>query len=107
MAKARKLDGPKKYEQFALVEGNGNFPIDGLRYDSAHPWKEADGRAIEDSFVAGDLPWKIIIRRFVPAATTDWSEYLWKSFARINFQPLSPEEADKLYFQRENPNRAE
>lgn len=67
---------PKKfYEVYLVVEGAGTFPIDMLRYDSAHPYTQEEARLIDRE---GYLRRIVLCRRGVNDRVM--SEPRWRSF---------------------------
>ena len=106
--KPEKLTTSKKYRHFALVNFTRSFPIDGLRYDRAFPWKEVDGRIIEDSMfqIVTDVEGKriepkhpdikerrVIIACETESTATPWSPQIWNGISGVKLHPISYEEA--------------
>ena len=59
------------------VEGNGEFPLDMLRYDEAYPLRQEDARKITDS-IKGELrKWKINLGT---ESSKDVAVQRWNSF---------------------------
>lgn len=96
MPQPEKLKFPKKYRHYALVTFTSQFPIDGLRYDRAFPWKEADARAIEASMSHVGPPVRVIICSDDTYATGAgrWTLQLWNGIGGVTFRAISHEEAE-------------
>src|SRR3954470_23792318 len=113
MPRGEKLSVPHKYQHFALVTFSRGFPIDGLRYDHCHPWREEDSRAIEDSMF--QLVWdqqsggwlqpdnedvkerKVIVTKYSETATTPyWSPERENSHSAGRIEPITAEEAHNI-----------
>ena len=67
----------KFYEVYLVVEGNGEFPVDMLRYDSAFPAQECDTSAIGRH----ETRRVVLCRRSVnqePGTPDRWRSFTWK-----------------------------
>jgi hypothetical protein len=72
MAKTRK-------EYIVSVTGDGSFPIDMLRYDSAVPATEVDSGLIEDTFGLRfpSEPMTLQLRMMRPPTEARWKSFDW------------------------------
>lgn len=73
-----------------IVEGDGRFPIDCLRYDSAWPAEERDSNAILAAHDDHDAPRRaVLIKTRWPAAPTidKWAAYGW-TVTQIDRDPI-------------------
>lgn len=61
-------------EVFFLVRGSGDFPIDMLRYDSCHPYREWDSNTLKRQEKR-----IILMRRFSPEKHSEGNEARWRS----------------------------
>ncbi len=80
----RKLGTTLKYEHFAIIRGNGPFPIDMLRYDSCYPLREKDAGKIEsvsNPMIGDNDPWEIRVHKHTELARhARWTPERWVSF---------------------------
>lgn len=79
--KAREASNGQLYNaRTFIVEGDGRFPLDCLRYDSAWPAEERDSYAIHPAYDDHDMPRRAIMikTRWPSAPTIDkWKAYGW------------------------------
>lgn len=72
--------GTKKtiYEWYLVVEGAGSFPVDMLRYDSAHPFEQADAAKLEHHHHERR---RVVVRRLGlnegPGTAPRWQSFGW------------------------------
>jgi hypothetical protein len=87
----QKLTTTLKYQHFAVVAVEGEFPIDALRYDRCFPFGEQDSREIMESqnySVPGTPKRYIVICKFSESTKNPWFEQFWISQSRVNLYPI-------------------
>ena len=70
----------KKEIVYAVIRGNGQFPIDMLRYDNCSPATEFDSSIIMSSFNKWES-YEVCVKKMVPRGYSDkFTEGRWESF---------------------------
>ena len=68
---------PREYRY--MVEGEGRFPLDMLRYDMSYPASETDSNAIANTFNEGyERRWRVeLVSKRRPTAAR-WASFNWR-----------------------------
>lgn len=81
MAERKLANNNRLYKPtYFIVEGDGRFPLDCLRYDQAWPFEEKDSNAIHAAFDDHDFPRRaIMLMTYSPNAPhpQKWNGYGW------------------------------
>ena len=69
------------YTHTAIIRGNGNFPLDMLRYDAAFPENETESGKMENTFYESER-WEIKVSKKTKSKkpVNIWCHARWASF---------------------------
>lgn len=65
----------KRKAHTAIIEGQGQFPMDMLRYDRAFPASEKDSAAITRTFMFRSEAWKVSVTSEAMFTVERWASF--------------------------------